>query len=145
MRVVAAARAGRITKQSKVPKPLPRRGGCVRRQVVCTQPRRVAAVTVAQRVAEEMGCPLGGQVGYAVRFEEAASQVGWRTEKWEGIASTDRAGLRLGTSDSAWKWLAQRTACAPAQTEAASAHGAESQRRAQLSCSPPTRQIPVPR
>ncbi|KAI8469268.1 MAG: P-loop containing nucleoside triphosphate hydrolase protein [Monoraphidium minutum] len=44
-------------------------------QVVCTQPRRVAAVTVAQRVAEEMGCPLGGVVGYAVRFEEAASQA----------------------------------------------------------------------
>jgi hypothetical protein len=44
-------------------------------QVVCTQPRRVAAVTVAQRVAEEMGTPLGGAVGYAIRFEEVASQV----------------------------------------------------------------------
>ncbi|RLN48273.1 hypothetical protein BBJ28_00000801 [Nothophytophthora sp. Chile5] len=40
------------------------------RMVVCTQPRRLAAVTIAQRVAQEMGCPLGTEVGYAVRFEE---------------------------------------------------------------------------
>lgn len=33
--------------------------------IACTQPRRVAAVTVAQRVAEEMGCELGGKVGEA--------------------------------------------------------------------------------
>ena len=34
-----------------------------------TQPRRVAAVTVAQRVAQEMGDKCGGKVGYTVRFE----------------------------------------------------------------------------
>jgi hypothetical protein len=45
-------------------------------QVVCTQPRRVAAVTIAQRVAEEMGVQLGSTVGYGVRFENAANQVG---------------------------------------------------------------------
>jgi hypothetical protein len=45
-------------------------------QVLCTQPRRMAAVTVAQRVAEEMGCAVGGLVGYAIRFEDATSQVG---------------------------------------------------------------------
>ncbi len=38
-----------------------------------TQPRRVAAVSVARRVAEERGCELGQEVGYAVRFEERAS------------------------------------------------------------------------
>ncbi len=32
--------------------------------IACTQPRRVAAVTVARRVAEEMGTPLGGKVRY---------------------------------------------------------------------------------
>lgn len=31
--------------------------------VACTQPRRVAAVTVAQRVADEMGTKLGAKVG----------------------------------------------------------------------------------
>ncbi|EEY60588.1 pre-mRNA-splicing factor ATP-dependent RNA helicase, putative [Phytophthora infestans T30-4] len=40
------------------------------RTIVCTQPRRVAAVTIAQRVAQEMGCQVGEEVGYAVRFEE---------------------------------------------------------------------------
>ncbi|CAK4652169.1 unnamed protein product [Aphanomyces euteiches] len=39
----------------------------------CTQPRRVAATSVAKRVAEEFGCPLGQEVGYAVRFEDMTS------------------------------------------------------------------------
>ena len=38
--------------------------------VGCTQPRRVAAMSVAKRVAEEMGVPLGDEVGYAIRFED---------------------------------------------------------------------------
>jgi len=42
--------------------------------VGCTQPRRVAAVSVAKRVSEEMGCPLGSKVGYSIRFEECTSQ-----------------------------------------------------------------------
>ena len=40
---------------------------------MCTQPRRVAAVSVAARVAEEMGRELGGVVGYAVRFDNRTS------------------------------------------------------------------------
>jgi len=39
----------------------------------CTQPRRVAAVSVAKRVADEMGVALGQEVGYAIRFEDATS------------------------------------------------------------------------
>ncbi|CAM0947729.1 unnamed protein product [Alopecurus aequalis] len=38
--------------------------------VGCTQPRRVAAMSVAQRVSEEMGTVLGDEVGYAIRFED---------------------------------------------------------------------------
>lgn len=38
-----------------------------------TQPRRVAAVTVAQRVASEMGVEIGGKVGYSVRFDHQYS------------------------------------------------------------------------
>lgn len=41
--------------------------------VVCTQPRRVAAVTIAQRVALEQGCEVGMEVGYGIRFEEKCS------------------------------------------------------------------------
>ncbi|CAK9036420.1 unnamed protein product [Durusdinium trenchii] len=36
----------------------------------CTQPRRVAAMSVAKRVSEEYGCRLGQEVGYAIRFED---------------------------------------------------------------------------
>ncbi|KAF3931597.1 hypothetical protein ABW19_dt0210007 [Dactylella cylindrospora] len=39
----------------------------------CTQPRRVAAMSVAKRVAEEVGCKLGQEVGYTIRFEDCTS------------------------------------------------------------------------
>jgi pre-mRNA-splicing factor ATP-dependent RNA helicase DHX15/PRP43 len=38
--------------------------------VACTQPRRVAAMSVAQRVANELDVPLGEEVGYSIRFED---------------------------------------------------------------------------
>ncbi|KAF9221070.1 P-loop containing nucleoside triphosphate hydrolase protein [Gyrodon lividus] len=38
--------------------------------VACTQPRRVAAMSVAKRVADEMDVQLGRQVGYSIRFED---------------------------------------------------------------------------
>ncbi|MFN4162884.1 MAG: DEAD/DEAH box helicase, partial [Stenotrophomonas sp.] len=39
----------------------------------CTQPRRVAAMSVAKRVSEEVDCKLGEEVGYAIRFEDCTS------------------------------------------------------------------------
>lgn len=41
-----------------------------KKMVACTQPRRVAAMSVAQRVAEEMDVDLGQEVGYSIRFED---------------------------------------------------------------------------
>lgn len=43
-------------------------------RVAVTQPRRVAAVTVAQRVAKEMNVKLGQEVGYSVRFDNTTSE-----------------------------------------------------------------------
>ena len=40
--------------------------------IAVTQPRRVAAVTLAKRVAREMNTELGGLVGYKVRFENCS-------------------------------------------------------------------------
>ncbi|KAG7292266.1 DEAH-box RNA helicase prp16 [Staphylotrichum longicolle] len=40
----------------------------------CTQPRRVAAMSVAKRVSEEMEVKLGSTVGYAIRFEDCTSK-----------------------------------------------------------------------
>jgi len=42
--------------------------------IACTQPRRVAAMSVAKRVSEEMGCELGDTVGYTIRFEDVTSE-----------------------------------------------------------------------
>lgn len=42
-------------------------------QVACTQPRRVAAMSVAKRVADEMDVELGAEVGYSIRFENNTS------------------------------------------------------------------------
>lgn len=39
-----------------------------------TQPRRVAAMSVAKRVSEEIGCELGTTVGYSIRFEDCTNQ-----------------------------------------------------------------------
>jgi len=41
--------------------------------VICTQPRRISAISVSERVADERGEHLGGAVGYAVRMESKAS------------------------------------------------------------------------
>lgn len=43
------------------------------RRIACTQPRRLAAVTVAERVAEELGCEVGATVGYQHRFARKIS------------------------------------------------------------------------
>ena len=49
--------------------------------VVCTQPRRIAAMTLAHRVAQEVGCPLGTRVGYSVRFDSRpGSQINYVTD-----------------------------------------------------------------
>ena len=41
--------------------------------IVCTQPRRVAAMSIAKRVSQEMEVELGKQVGYTVRFDDKTS------------------------------------------------------------------------
>ncbi|KAF9940764.1 DEAH-box ATP-dependent RNA helicase prp22 [Modicella reniformis] len=42
-------------------------------RVGVTQPRRIAAISVAKRVAEEYGCRLGDMVGYTIRFDDTTS------------------------------------------------------------------------
>lgn len=42
-------------------------------KIACTQPRRVAAMSVAARVAQEMKVKLGQEVGYSIRFEDCSS------------------------------------------------------------------------
>lgn len=44
------------------------------KKIGCTQPRRVAAMSVSARVAQEMGVKLGNEVGYSIRFEDCTSE-----------------------------------------------------------------------
>ncbi|KAI1497394.1 P-loop containing nucleoside triphosphate hydrolase protein [Biscogniauxia marginata] len=61
-------------KTTQIPQFLEHAGWCSDGKIIgVTQPRRVAATTVAVRVAEEFGCELGKEVGYSIRFEDVTS------------------------------------------------------------------------
>ena len=70
-------------KTTQIPQFLLHGGLAGRGGIACTQPRRVAAMSVAKRVAEEMGTPLGGKVGYSIRFDDVtspATQIKYMTD-----------------------------------------------------------------
>ncbi|EEH36043.2 pre-mRNA-splicing factor ATP-dependent RNA helicase PRP43 [Paracoccidioides lutzii Pb01] len=61
-------------KTTQLPQFLDQAGWCSDGKIIAiTQPRRVAATTVAARVAEEMRCKVGEDVGYSIRFEDVTS------------------------------------------------------------------------
>lgn len=60
-------------KTTQITQYLAEAGFTARGKIGCTQPRRVAAMSVAKRVAEEFGCRLGQEVGYTIRFEDCTS------------------------------------------------------------------------
>ncbi len=58
----------------------------------CTQPRRLAARSVARRVAEELGTPLGGIVGFQVRFSDQVSERSLIKFMTDGILLAETQG-----------------------------------------------------
>ena len=60
-------------KTTQITQYLAEAGYVTRGKIGCTQPRRVAAMSVAKRVADEFGCRLGCEVGYTIRFEDCTS------------------------------------------------------------------------
>ncbi|XP_022645793.1 ATP-dependent RNA helicase DHX8-like isoform X1 [Varroa jacobsoni] len=60
-------------KTTQITQYLAEAGFTARGKIGCTQPRRVAAMSVAKRVSEEFGCRLGQEVGYTIRFEDCTS------------------------------------------------------------------------
>ncbi|MEW5307724.1 MAG: hypothetical protein WDW36_010101 [Sanguina aurantia] len=68
--VIGETGSGKTTQMTQY---LAESGYTSRGKIGCTQPRRVAAMSVAKRVAEEVGCRLGEEVGYAIRFEDCTS------------------------------------------------------------------------
>lgn len=71
--VVVVAGATGSGKTTQLPKICLDLGRGIRGTIGHTQPRRLAARTVAQRIADELGTPLGDAVGYTVRFTDQAS------------------------------------------------------------------------
>ncbi|KAI9632289.1 pre-mRNA splicing factor [Dioszegia hungarica] len=68
--VVGDTGSGKTTQMAQY---LAEEGMLERGKLGCTQPRKVAAVSVSKRVAEEVGCRLGTEVGYTIRFEDLTS------------------------------------------------------------------------
>jgi len=60
-------------KTTQIPQYLHEEGYTKRGKICCTQPRRVAAMSVAKRVSDELGVKLGSEVGYSIRFEDCTS------------------------------------------------------------------------
>jgi ATP-dependent helicase HrpA len=71
--VIVAGETG-SGKSTQLPQFCLRAGRGVDGMIGHTQPRRIAARTIADRIAEEMGCELGTTVGYAVRFTDRVGQ-----------------------------------------------------------------------
>ncbi|MBM3306033.1 MAG: hypothetical protein FJY79_08860, partial [Candidatus Aminicenantes bacterium] len=61
-------------KSTQIPKMCLEAGRGAGGMVGVTQPRRLAAVTIAHRIAEELGEPLGKSVGYKIRFQDRSSR-----------------------------------------------------------------------
>jgi len=57
-------------KTTQIPKFCLAAGRGIDGKIGCTQPRRIAAMTVSRRIAEELGAELGGAVGYKIRFKD---------------------------------------------------------------------------
>ncbi|MEA2172083.1 MAG: ATP-dependent helicase HrpA, partial [Solirubrobacteraceae bacterium] len=71
--VIVAGETG-SGKTTQIPKLCLELGRGVRGTIAHTQPRRIAARTIAERIASELGVGLGEAVGYAVRFNDRSSE-----------------------------------------------------------------------
>jgi len=61
-------------KSTQIPKMCLEAGRGITGKIGCTQPRRIAATTIARRIAEELGEEIGRSVGYKIRFRDKTPQ-----------------------------------------------------------------------
>jgi ATP-dependent RNA helicase HrpA len=90
--VAGATGSGKTTQLPKVALELGRGTAAL---IGVTQPRRIAATSVATRVASELECPLGAEVGYQIRFEDRTSQRTRLKFMTDGILLAEIQGDRL--------------------------------------------------
>jgi ATP-dependent helicase HrpA len=93
--VVIVAGATGSGKTTQLPKILLDMGRGTRGLIGVTQPRRIAATSVATRVASELECELGQEVGYQIRFEERTSSRTYVKFMTDGILLAEIQGDRL--------------------------------------------------
>src|SRR5450432_3593851 len=93
--VVIVAGATGSGKTTQLPKILLDMGRGTDGLIGVTQPRRIAATSVAQRVATELECELGHEVGYQIRFEERTSARTYVKFMTDGILLAEIQGDRL--------------------------------------------------
>ena len=79
-------------KTTQIPKFCIEAGRGVDGKIACTQPRRIAAMTVAARIAEEMGEDLGKSVGYKIRFQDKSSPKAFLKVMTDGILLAETQG-----------------------------------------------------
>jgi hypothetical protein len=83
-------------------------------RVVCTQPRRISAITVAERVAAERGEPLGENVGYTIRLETrsaGAPPLAWPSLGRNVLLQESCAWLPNGDQGPYCAWQIGATPC----------------------------------
>jgi len=90
--VAGATGSGKTTQLPKVALEMGRGG---KHQIGVTQPRRIAATSVAARVASELECSLGQEVGYQIRFEDRTCANTWVKFMTDGILLAEIQGDRL--------------------------------------------------
>jgi len=93
--VVIVAGATGSGKTTQLPKILLDMGRGTEGLIGVTQPRRIAATSVAARVASELECQLGQEVGYQIRFEEKTSARTYVKFMTDGILLAEIQGDRL--------------------------------------------------
>lgn len=72
-------------KSTQIPKMCLEAGRGIGGKIACTQPRRIAATTIAGRIAEELGEEIGKSVGYKIRFKDRTSRYGYIKVMTDGM------------------------------------------------------------
>lgn len=84
-------------KSTQLPKMCLEAGRGLAGKIVCTQPRRIAAITIAQRIADELHQPVGKAVGYKIRFQDRTSPESYIKIMTDGLLLAETQGDRLLT------------------------------------------------
>ena len=79
-------------KTTQIPKFCIEAGRGIEGLIGCTQPRRIAAITVSNRIAEELGQSIGQSVGYKIRFQDKTSVSAYIKIMTDGILLAETQG-----------------------------------------------------